>query len=182
MQLQRRLTALVLAIAVSSGGCATLFASGPDTVPVNTNPAGAYVYVNGMFAGQTPTVVSLNRDHGGQIQIYLPGFQPVVLVKSKTLNGWFIANILWFYVIVPFVVDLVTGNYQRFDTTGIAIGLTPAQGPAPTWFQQPPQGYPQPAPHGHPPPPPEQQPGYPPPPQQPGYPPAPGPVVQPPPR
>jgi len=59
-------------------GCATLLAGGPDQIPVATNPPGAYVYVNGRFIGQTPTLIALDRGSNGLIQIYLPGFQPIL--------------------------------------------------------------------------------------------------------
>jgi hypothetical protein len=127
---------MALSIVFSTTGCATLFAAGPDTIPVQTNPPGAWVYVNGMAMGQTPTTIQLDRSRPGQIQIYLPGFQPVMMYRSKTLNGWFIVSILFF--LVPIVVDLATGNWQRFDDGPIMIGLTPAggQAPPPQWFQQ----------------------------------------------
>jgi len=125
----------LLLLAITLAGCATVFASGPDQIPVMTNPPGAYVYVNGQVVGQTPTMVALERSAPAQIQIYLPGFQPVVMAKYKSLNGWFIANILFFPLAI---VDLVTGDWQRYDTSGIAIGLTPAQGPPPQWYQPPP--------------------------------------------
>jgi hypothetical protein len=139
----RTLIALIAAAALlGSTSCATLFASGPDEVPVVTNPPGAYVYVNAIFIGQSPTVAHLDRDHPGQIQIYLPGFQPVVMMRGKTLNGWFIANLLWFYFVVPVIVDLVTGNWQRYDDIPVMIGLMPAQSAAPPpWYEAPAQPY-----------------------------------------
>lgn len=145
-----RLTAaaLVLVLAASSiglGGCATLFASGPDRVPVATNPPGAYVYLNGVFVGQSPTVVSMDRDRPGQIQIYLPGFRPLVMQREKTFNLWFVANVFWAVMIVPIIVDMVTGNYQEYSDDAIAVGLTPDSGPPPTWYA--PTGPPYPAPY-----------------------------------
>jgi hypothetical protein len=132
-----------LMLLLTTPGCATLFAAGPDTIPVQTNPPGAWVYVNGMVVGQTPTTISLDRSRPGQIQIYLPGFQPVMMIRSKTLNGWFIVSILFF--LVPIIVDLATGNWQRYDDGPILIGLTPAGGgqAPPPWFNgqgQPPMG------------------------------------------
>jgi hypothetical protein len=149
----------VLILALS--GCATLFASGPDYVPVSTNPPGAWVYYNGTPIGQTPTTVRLERGRPAQIQIALQGFQPVLLERDTSINGWFFANLLWVYAIVPWVVDLVDGNWQRFDDTPIAIGLTPLAGGPPPPMQQPPmqptQPYQQPPPPGGyaPPPPPQ---------------------------
>jgi len=136
-----RLLAVLLIVAMT--GCATLFA-GSSTVPVVTNPPGAFVYINGQPVGQTPTAISLEPDQPANIQIYLPGFQPVQVWRQKSISGWFWVNLLFW----PFIfVDLATGQYHHYDDTGIAIGLTPDQGPPPEWYQQqPPPAYQQPAP------------------------------------
>jgi hypothetical protein len=147
-------------------GCATLFAGGPDHVPISTNPPGATVFIDNIPVGQTPLMVALDRQHSsGSIRIELPGFQPVMLLRSKSINGWFWVSIC-LGGIVGIVVDLVTGNVQAFDDAPIAIGLTPAYG------QPVPAEYPPPA---------AAPPGYPPTPPPAGYPPAP-PAPPPPPR
>lgn len=139
--MKNRLIALALVVAFT--GCATLFAGG-TTVPVMTNPPGAYVYVNGVPVGQTPTAIQLNPELPANVQIYLPGFQPVQLWKHKGFSGWFWVNILFW---PGFIVDLATGKYQRYDDNAIAIGLTPSSGPPPDWYQQqPPPGPQQPMP------------------------------------
>ncbi len=129
----QRLLSMLLIVSVT--GCATLF-GGSSTVPVVTNPPGAFVYLNGIPVGQTPTAINLEADRPGNIQIYLPGFQPVQMWRQKSITGWFWVNILFW---PGFFVDLATGKYNKYDDTGIAIGLTPAQGPPPEWYQQPPQ-------------------------------------------
>ena len=129
-----------IALAATLGGCATIVAGGPDTIPINTNPPGAYVYVDGIVVGQTPMIVTLNRSRSlGDIRIYYPGFQPVQITRYKSLNGWVFGN--FFLAIWPVIIDFVTGDWQRFDDTPIAIGLTPGQAPPPygTQPQLPPQ-------------------------------------------
>jgi hypothetical protein len=121
--------AAIVAMAVAMAGCATIMAGGPDQVPVATNPPGAYVYVNGQVVGQTPTVVALDRHQGeAQIQIYLPGFQPIVITRDKSLNTWTLANIL--LGVWPIIIDVIDGDVQEFDNSAISLGLTPV-GPAP---------------------------------------------------
>src|SRR5688500_7225330 len=123
-----KLAAIALAFAVTLSGCATLFAGGPDSVPINTNPPGAYVYVDGQIVGQTPMVIELDRHRSmADIRIYYPGFQPVQITRYKSLNGWVFANFFVIYLIFPVVIDLATGNWQRFADDPIALGLTPAQ-------------------------------------------------------
>jgi hypothetical protein len=140
-------------------GCATVFAGGPDDVPVNTNPPGAYVYVNGVLIGQTPVVAHLDRHaDSADIRIYYPGFQPVQLNRYKSFNFWTLADFPILALIFPEVIDFVTGNWQEFDEDPVLVGLTPGNGPAPYGLQptmggQPQQTYPpqgQQAPQGYP--------------------------------
>lgn len=129
-----KLTAFVLAVLLC--GCATLFAGGPDSVPINTNPPGAYVYVNGQVVGQTPMVVELDRSRSmADIRIYYPGFVPIQISRYKSFNNWTLANFFIVYLIFPVIVDVATGNWQRFDDDAIAIGLTPGQAPPPYGVQ-----------------------------------------------
>jgi hypothetical protein len=124
------LKACVLGLVVLVSGCATILSGGPDAVAVSTNPPGAAVFVDNMHVGNTPTVVTLDRGRSmGHIRIELPGFQPVVMQRTKSMNGWFIASIC--LGIFPAVIDLITGDWQGFDETPIAIGLAPAPGYAP---------------------------------------------------
>jgi hypothetical protein len=142
---------VVFLVLLASTGCATLFAGGPDEIPVRTNPPGAYVYVDGRIVGRTPVLISLDRNHSiGDIRIYYPGFMPVQVLRSKSFNLWTLGN--FFLAIIPVVVDLATGDYMAFDDDEIAIALQPGQGPPP--YGVPPQmppTYGAPPPYGAPP-------------------------------
>lgn len=128
------LLSVVLAVALS--GCATLFAGGPDTVMVQSNPPGARVFVDDQLVGQTPMAVTLDRGVSrGLIRVEADGYQPVIVQRSKVINGWFWAN-LCLGGVIGMVIDAVTGDIKRFDDTPISVGLTPGYG-AP-----PPPGYP----------------------------------------
>jgi len=113
-----------------------MFDGGPDRIPVMTNPPGAYVYLNGTPVGQTPMELSLHRGSEAYIQIYLPGFAPVQMVREKSFNFWFIGSCILFPLLVPPIVDLITGDYKKFEEGAIAIGLTPLAAPPPQFYQQ----------------------------------------------
>jgi len=148
------LISLAIAVGVSSSGCATVMAGGPDHVQIATNPTGAQVFVDEQFVGTTPGIVTLDRGHSqGRIRIQAPGYQPIMLIRTKGINGWFWANLCvggW----VGFLIDVITGDYERFDDTPIMVNLVPMGGPAaPPGYGPPPAGYgPAPAPGGYPPP------------------------------
>lgn len=118
------------------GGCATVFAGGPDAVPIRTNPPGAYVYLNGQVVGQTPLVVNLDRGaSSADIRVYYPGFQPVQIQRYKSFNWWTIGDFPILAMIFPIVIDIATGNWQRYDDDAIQLGLTPGQAPPPYGIQ-----------------------------------------------
>jgi hypothetical protein len=122
---------VVLVLLLAFSGCATIMAGGPDRIPVSTNPPGATVFVDNIPVGQTPVMITLDRQHSsGVIRIELPGFAPVSIVRSTSINGWFWAN-LCIGGLIGIVIDLVTGDVKAFDDAPIAIGLTPAYGPSP---------------------------------------------------
>jgi hypothetical protein len=136
------LKSLALA-ALCLAGCATVFAGGPDEIPINTNPPGAYVYVNGTMVGQTPTLVHLDRHaSSADIRIYYPGFQPVQLNRYKSFNFWTLGDFFILALIFPEVIDFVSGNWQHYDEDPILLGLTPGAGPPP-YGLQPQMGAPQ---------------------------------------
>jgi hypothetical protein len=158
---------LGLALALTSG-CATIMAGGPDHVPVSTNPPGATVFVDNMPVGTTPMMVTLNREtSSGMIRLEMAGFQPITVVRAKDIQGWFWVNVC-LLSLLGVIVDVATGDFKAFDDTPIAIGLTPAYGPAgaPGYPPAPQPGYPPgPPPAGYPPPPPGPAPAPPPPPR-----------------
>ena len=124
------LRAALIALCCVASGCATIVAGGPDEIPVRTTPPGAYVYVDGKVVGQTPLVVTLDRSNSlGDIRIYYPGFQPVLINRYKSVNLWVIGN--FFLAIFPVIVDIATGNWQRFNDDEITIALTPGEAPPP---------------------------------------------------
>ena len=106
-------------------GCATLFAPGPDRVPVASNPSGARVQLDSIDVGVTPTVVVMDRKNNlGMVRIEAPGYQPAAVQRAKVFNSIAILNCLG---LLPWVVDLASGNHQKFDTTPINVNLVPGQ-------------------------------------------------------
>jgi hypothetical protein len=140
--------ALLVALgAASSTGCATIMAGGPDQVQVQSSVPGASVYVDDRLVGQTPMIVTLDREHGqGRIRVEAPGYQPVMVQRTKSINGWFWANICLGGVI-GMVIDVATGNIKSYDTAPLNVALTPVPAGYP-----PPAGGPAPAPAPYPPP------------------------------
>ena len=128
----------VLAGMVASAGCATIMAGGPDRVSVSANVPGATVSLDGQVVGQAPMTVTLDREKSnGLIRIDAPGYNPVVIQRTKHIQGWFWANICLGGV-VGIVVDLVTGDIKAFDDAAVNVALVPATAPPPAPAAPPP--------------------------------------------
>jgi hypothetical protein len=106
--------------------CATIFAPGPDRVQVSSSTRGARVFIDNMEVGTTPMTVALDRKiHQGVIKVEAPGYAPYTTQRAKEFNPVAILNCLG---LLPWVVDLATGNHQKFDTTPVNATFTAPYG------------------------------------------------------
>ena len=128
-----RASVLVLvlgALAGSGVGCASIVSSGPDFVPVDSEPQGARVKLDGIPMGRTPLIVPFARSCEGVLTFELDGYVTRTLDVDKVLNGWFIGNLLWLPlwpgIPIGMTVDLVASNQGKYSQDPIRVELVPA--------------------------------------------------------
>jgi predicted small secreted protein len=108
-QLVRRSQLLVVLLAASLPGCATVVGGGHDQrVHIDSDPPGAQVRVDGQQHGVTPTDVTLSRRQEHQVQLDLSGCTPYCTTLKPGCNPWVFGNILVGGV-VGLAVDASTG-------------------------------------------------------------------------
>ncbi len=106
---RRRLQLLLVLVAASLSGCATVTGGAHDqSVHIDSNPPGAQVQVDGQPHGVTPTDVTLSRRQEHQVQLDLPGCTPYCTTLKPGCNPWIFGNILVGGV-VGLAVDASTG-------------------------------------------------------------------------
>ena len=116
-------------------GCATIVRGKLQPLPVNSHPAGATVYVNGVNWGQTPMTLDLRRSREYEIIIALEGYEDVVFDVHKEFKmGAAVIGNLFSFGVLGLVVDVANGSaYQltpeMLDTTlrrnDIALNVDP---------------------------------------------------------
>ena len=102
--------------------CATIVASGPDMVPVNSDPEGAVVKLDGVTVGRTPLTVAFSRTCNGVLTFDLNGVTTSRDI-DKVVNGWIFGNLFiggW----VGILIDIVTSNSGKYSTSPIFVDLT----------------------------------------------------------
>ena len=107
--------ACLVAVAVFSlNGCATIFKGGKQTIGFGSNPAGAEVYINGQFKGNTPLNIKLKVNKSYSIEFRRDGYETRVVNISKTLGaGWIVLDIVTGFW--PIFVDAITGSWYSLD-------------------------------------------------------------------
>src|SRR5262245_3227600 len=119
-----RPTPFAIALLLSLPACATIVASGPDLIPVNSSPEGARVLLDGQPIGVTPTSIAFARKCEGLLTLELDGFQPRVVDVDKVVNGWFFGNIL-FGGPIGMAIDLIASNQGKYPDGAIFVELVP---------------------------------------------------------
>jgi len=117
--------ALAIAACVSLSACATMFAPGPDTIRIQTDPPGAEVVLDGITVGQTPTSITVSRRAKGNLSLRHPEHSDVDTHLTTTLNGAVLVNVL-FPGLLGIIIDGLGGNCTRWVSPDI-IRLPPAR-------------------------------------------------------
>lgn len=116
---------------------AAIMGSPTQPLPIASTPSDAKVLITdeaGMqvFAGQTPTSVTLNKSTGKYwggksftVEISKPGYVTQIIPVQATPNGWYIAgNLVFGGLIGYFVVDPLNGNMYSLSTDSVNATLS----------------------------------------------------------
>lgn len=129
-------TVLALALGLALSGCATIVGTPTQTVPIGSTPSEARVLIADeagveVFAGLTPTSVTLNKSTGRywggkrfEVTISKEGYKTQVIPIESRPNGWYIAgNILFGGLIGWFVVDPLNGDMYTLSPEAISASM-----------------------------------------------------------
>jgi hypothetical protein len=115
----RKLVCVFVAMLIFNQGCCSIFTSGPQTISVNSKPAGADVKI-GQYKGKTPYNVSLPRgkdyvvvaDYAGKTQTQ---------TLEKNIEPVYWVNILFW---PGLIIDLATGKMFKYEPTDYEFDFT----------------------------------------------------------
>ncbi|GAB5408551.1 MAG: hypothetical protein BalsKO_09160 [Balneolaceae bacterium] len=113
-------TTVLAALLVSflSLSCASIFKGSSADVRVNSNPAGADIYINGIDRGQTPQTLSLKRNQDYVLTFKKEGYEDLNFEVAKKFDiGTAVVGNIFSWGLIGILVDV---------GTGAAYSLTPA--------------------------------------------------------
>lgn len=100
--------------------CATIINGTRQNVCISSEPTNADVWVDQLYVGKSPVIVSLARNENHFVHLELEGYVPFELSIQRGVSGWFFGNIL-FGGFIGIAVDAISGGMYK---------LTPEQAQA----------------------------------------------------
>ena len=117
-----KILACLAVIALLMNGCAAIFKGSNEQVYMNSDPAGAKIYVNGALMGSTPVMLELKSNKTYNIEFRMDGYETKTYTLTNHLGaGWVILDVLC--GLLPVVVDAVTGAWYGLDQDNIYLQL-----------------------------------------------------------
>lgn len=93
-------------------GCASIVNGTDENFSLESNPAHAFVRVDGNNVGKTPVQISLARKSDHDIRVQVPGYQTENIHLTKSMSGWMLGNIV-FGGFIGIAVDAVDGAMYK---------------------------------------------------------------------
>lgn len=95
--------------------CATILSSNQTNLHVDSDPAGARVFINGAPVGKTPLDLQTDKRKDLFVEARLDGYDNSTRVVPASVGaGWVIADVVLSGVL-GVVIDAVTGSWNSLD-------------------------------------------------------------------
>ncbi|HEX2078752.1 MAG TPA: PEGA domain-containing protein [Longimicrobium sp.] len=113
--------AAVLGLSLALSGCATLFASGTETVSINSEPEGARVRTqSGQTLGVTPFTTQLDPSRRYTLTFEREGYENTVFELGRKVDGIAFLNLL---CLLCWGIDFATGAMWGLEENEINVTL-----------------------------------------------------------
>jgi hypothetical protein len=133
--------ALVIVLAVSCGGCATVIRGTTDQVGFNSTPSGAEVHTSNGLGCVTPCTLTVKKNEEFVATFEKPGFAPQQIPVARQVVGAGVAatagNVL-IGGVIGLGVDAVTGAGFEHTPNPVTVVLEPDKPPPPMAQHRPP--------------------------------------------
>lgn len=104
--------------------CATIFKGEHAQIRVNSAPAGASVFINGIDKGTTPQTMTLKRDQNYVLTFKKEGYKDVKVPVHKNFDAatTILGNLVSFFL-VGIVVDVATGAAYSLEPADVQANM-----------------------------------------------------------
>lgn len=110
----------VLSLVLTS--CATVFKGGEQRVPINSNPQGAEIIIDGVSYGTTPQVIRLEVQRSYDVTLRQGEMERTVTLRNRIGTTWVVLDVVG--LLIPLLVDASTGDWYELTPGEIVVDFT----------------------------------------------------------
>lgn len=108
----KKIILAILACSTFLFGSATIFSGNTQAISIDSEPAGAKVYVDGQLRGSTPMSIMMDKKLSStDIRVQKDGYVDVNVPLKKQLDPVSILSIFWDFC----TTDVLTGNVVEYS-------------------------------------------------------------------
>ena len=124
-KLQVYIIPLIIFSFILMTGCATIFKGAHADVRVNSDPAGASIFINKIDKGTTPQTLSLKRNRNYTLVFKKEGYEPVRMEVTKDFDiATTIVGNIFSWALLGIVVDVATGAAYSLEPADIEANFS----------------------------------------------------------
>jgi hypothetical protein len=116
------LLGLLLFASLVLTGCATVFKGGEQSVPINSNPQGAEIIIDGISYGTTPQIVRLEVQRSYDVTLRQGDQERTVTLRNRVGTTWVVLDVIG--LLIPLLVDASTGDWYELTPGEIIVDFT----------------------------------------------------------
>lgn len=116
------LVAATVVLATLLSGCATVFKGGVQDVPVNSDPEGVEIIIDGVSFGRTPTTLQLQVNRSYNIVLRNGTEERMFTIRNEIGALWIVLDVVT--GLVPVIVDAATGNWYELQPGQVYVDFT----------------------------------------------------------
>jgi len=115
---------LFAVVLMFSSGCATILKQKSVDVAINTQPAGANVFLDGNRVGVTPLVLNLSHKRPVFLSFKKDGYEDMShKIDNHIVPGWIVTSFIC--DAFPAIIDLATESAFSLNETNVCVTLEP---------------------------------------------------------
>lgn len=103
-------------------GCATVFKGGEQSVPINSNPQGAEIIIDGISYGTTPQIVRLEVQRSYDVTLRQGDQERTMTLRNRVGTTWVVLDVIG--LLIPLLVDASTGDWYELTPGEIIVDFT----------------------------------------------------------
>ena len=120
----KRVLVVMLVLAMSLGGCASVVHGPTEKICFTSDPSGAKLYAAGLET-VTPACIELQRRGKHTVRFTKAGYEPIEMTMKEGMSMWFLLGNLLLGGVPGWIIDGINGSVGDLSPDNVHVNLVP---------------------------------------------------------